>query len=134
MSAIKQVTKYETPDGLLFDSEDKAILLLQRANARELSESFIRSAFHVYTEEVSEYLEPQELWQKFIDYLINTTKTIPLTQSVYYYVTCYLEGNFIDRLDEYPDLSDTQWEILCKDSCLFFNEEFAFHSFNGEVK
>jgi hypothetical protein len=99
-----------------------------------VSESFIRSAFYTYTEEVSEYLEPQELWEKFIDYLINTTKTIPLTQSVYYYVTCYLEGNFLDRRDEYPDLSDTQWEILCKDSCLFFNEEFAFHSFNGEVK
>ena len=31
MSAIKQVTKYETPDGLLFDTEDEAARVVDAA-------------------------------------------------------------------------------------------------------
>ena len=38
MSAIKKVIKYETPDGLLFDTEDEAILHTQYANAQKLYE------------------------------------------------------------------------------------------------
>ena len=43
MTAIKQVTKYETPDGLLFDSEDEAILHTQCANAQKLYEDVAMS-------------------------------------------------------------------------------------------
>ncbi|WP_288981995.1 hypothetical protein [uncultured Flavobacterium sp.] len=95
-----------------------------------VSETFIRSAFNNCIYEVQEYLEPTKLWDKFVTYMLEKSTNTFLAESVQYYVACYIEGNFIDRLDEYPDLSDAQWNDLCITSCLFFNEEFAFQSFN----
>lgn len=95
-----------------------------------VSETFIRSAFNNCIYEVQEYSEPTKLWDKFVTYMLEKSTNTFLAESVQYYVACYTEGNFIDRLDEYPDLSDAQWNDLCITSCLFFNEEFAFQSFN----
>lgn len=98
-----------------------------------VSESFIRSAFYEYTEEVFDYYEPSQLWEMYIEYLFNKYKAKGLTESVYYYVMSYLSGNFINRAEEYPELNDSQWEDFCKHSCLFFNKEIAFQSFNDGV-
>jgi len=59
MTAIKQVTKYETPDGLLFDSEDEAILHTQCANAQKLYEDvamFVETDEGIYEVDFTTYL------------------------------------------------------------------------------
>ena len=59
MTAIKQVTKYETPDGLLFDTEDEAIQHEQCNKAQKLYEDvamFVETDEGIYEVDFTTYL------------------------------------------------------------------------------